>query len=227
VNVRAKIDPLRPVRVSKKDVFTLFREAGPVLKTYLRIKFRICPILLAERYIPDKGDIVDLGCGNGLFAAILKSGAPARAIVGIDLDARRIAAARKSLGNIPHLDFRLGDIAAAEYPPADVYTLIDVLYLIPFEDQNRILKRCVAALRPGGILVLKDMDRKPRFKYVWNMLQETIAVKIAGFTLGSKFYFRDRADFVKTLTGLGLKVEVIPLHQGYLYPHILFRARKS
>jgi len=224
--VREKIDPLRPVRVSKKDVFTLFREAGPVLKAYLRIKFRICPILRTERYVPDKGTIVDLGCGNGLFAAILKSGAPARTIVGIDLDARKIAAARKSLGNIPHLDFRLGDIAAAEYPKADVYTLIDVLYLIPAADQDRILGKCAAALRPGGRLVLKDMDRKPRFKYFWNMLQETIAVKIVGFTLGSKFHFRDRADFIKTLTGLGLKVEVVPLHRGYAYPHILFLARK-
>jgi trans-aconitate methyltransferase len=225
--MRAKIDPLRPVRVSKKDIWALFREAGPVTKAYLRIKVRICPILRAERYVPDKGEIVDLGCGNGLFAAILKSGAPARAIIGIDLDVRKIAAARKSLGNIPHLDFRLGDIAATEYPPANVYTLIDVLYLLPVEDQNRILAKCAAALRPGGVLALKDMDRKPRFKYFWNLLQETIAVKIVGFTLGSKFHFRDRADYVKTLMSLGLKVDVVPLHQGYAYPHILYLAKKS
>jgi len=224
--VRAKIDPLRPVRVAKKDVFSLYREAGIITKVYMRIKFRICPILRTEVFVPDKGEIVDLGCGNGLFSAILKLGAPGRSILGIDLDARKIATARKSLGNIPHLDFRLGNIAATEYPKADAYTIIDVLYLIPIEEQNRILKRCAEALRPGGLLILKDMDKQPRRKYLWNMIQETVAVKIIGFTLGSKFHFRSRADYVETLKALGLKVEVVPLHKGYGYPHILFLARK-
>lgn len=225
--MRAKIDPLRPVRVKKREVFGLFREAGVLMKTYLRIKFRICPILRMEAYVPDKGTVVDLGCGNGLFAAILKLGSPARSIIGIDLDARKIAEARKSLGNIPHLDFRLGDVAASEYPAADVFTIIDVLYLIPFAAQDKILKMCAAALPPGGTLVLKDMDKKPRRKYIWNMIQETVAVKIVGFTLGHHFFFRSRADFIAVLTGLGFSVEVVPLHRGYGYPHILFLAKKK
>jgi len=225
--MRAKIDPLHPVRVKRKDVIGLFREAGFLMKAYLKIKFHICPILRMEAYVPDKGTIVDLGCGNGLFAAILKLGSPARSIIGIDLDARKIAEARKSLGNVPHLDFRLGDVAAVEYPPANATTIIDVLYLIPFEAQERILRMCAAALPPGGLLVLKDMDKQPRWKYAWNMIQETLAVKIIGFTLGSRFFFRRRADYVALLTGLGFTVEIVPLHRGYWYPHILFVAKKN
>lgn len=213
--------------MTRKAVLGLFREAGPLMRAYLRVKFRICPILRMEAYIPDKGMIVDLGCGNGLFAAILKLGSPAREIVGIDLDARKIAEARKSLGNIPHLDFRLGDVAAVTYPPADVYTIIDVLYLIPFAAQERILRMCAAALPPEGTLVLKDMDKKPRRKYAWNAIQETLAVKIIGFTLGSRFYFRSRADYAALLESLGFAVDIVPLHKGYWYPHILFIARKK
>ncbi len=197
------------------------------MKPYLRIKFRICPVLRTEAYVPDKGDILDLGCGNGLFAAIMKLGSPARSIVGIDLDARKIAAARKSLGNLPHVDFRLGDIAATEYPKADACTIIDVLYLLPVEAQNRILRMCAEALPPGGTLVLKEMDKKPRWKYLWNMIQETISVKIVGFTLGSRFYFRTRKDYVATLAGLGFTLEVVPLHRGYAYSHVLYLARKN
>lgn len=218
---------LRPLRVSKKDVFGLFREAGFLMRHYLRIKFRICPILRTEAYVPDAGEVVDLGCGNGLFAAIMKLGAPARSIVGIDLDARKIAEARKSLSHIPHLDFRLGNIVDTEYPPADVYTIIDVLYLIPVDLQNTILRRCAAALKPGGTLVLKEMDKKPRWKYLWNMFQETISVKIVGFTLGSRFHFRSREDYVRTLEALGFSVEVVPVHYGYAYSHILYVARKK
>jgi len=197
------------------------------MKPYLRIKFRICPVLRTEAYVPDKGDILDLGCGNGLFAAIMKLGSPARSIVGIDLDARKIAAARKSLGNLPHVDFRLGDVAATGYPKADACTIIDVLYLLPVEAQNRILRMCAIALPPGGTLVLKEMDKKPRWKYFWNMIQETISVKIVGFTLGSRFYFRTRKDYVATLAGLGFTLEVVPLHRGYAYSHVLYLARKN
>lgn len=225
--MRAKIDPLHPVRVTRPSVAGLFRDSGFLMKAYLRIKFRICPILRMEAFVPDKGTIVDLGCGNGLFAAILKLGSPARSIIGIDLDARKIAEARKALGNLSHLDFRLGDVAAADYPRADAFTIIDVLYLIPFEAQERILRLCAAALPPGGTLALKDMEKKPRWKYIWNMVQETVAVKMIGFTLGSRFYFRSRSDYAALLTGLGFTIEIVPLHKGYWYPHILFVAKKK
>jgi len=32
------------------------------------------------------------------------------------------------------------------------------------------------------------MDTRPRWKYAWNMIQETLAVKVIGFTLGSRFF---------------------------------------
>jgi SAM-dependent methyltransferase len=225
--LRAKIDPLRPIRIVQKDVFRLFRGAGPATKAYLRIKLRICPLLRAEAYFPDRGDVVDLGCGNGLFPAILKLGSPDRRILGLDLDGRKIAAARKTLADVPHLDFRLGDIVAFDYPEADVYSLIDVLYLLPFEAQDLILLKCSAALRPGGTLLIKEMDKRPRRKYLWNLIQETIAVKIVGFTLGGRFFFRGREETLSRLRALGLEASSVRLDRGYWYPHILYVARKN
>jgi 2-polyprenyl-6-hydroxyphenyl methylase/3-demethylubiquinone-9 3-methyltransferase len=225
--VRAKIDPLHPTRVGKKDVRALFRDAGLLTKLYLRIKFRICPLLRTEAYFPDHGDFIDLGCGNGLFPAILKLGAPGRNILGVDLDARKISAARKTLANVPHLDFRLGDVLTFDYPPADVYSLIDVLYLLPLEAQDLVLRKCQAALRPGGVLLVKEMDKRPRRKHLWNLIQETVSVKIVGFTLGHRFFFRDRTVMVEQLYALGFGVDAVRLDQGYWYPHILYIARKK
>ena len=183
---------LRPVRVARRAVYDVFRGAGRSMKLYLRLKFRMCPILRIEAYVPDGGDVLDLGCGNGLFAAILKLGSPDRRIIGIDLDARKITAARRSLGTLRGVDFRLGDIVSASYPKTGACTIIDVLYLLPVETQNAILKKCAEALPAGGALILKEMDLAPRWKYAWNAVQETISVKIVGFTLGSRFHFRSR-----------------------------------
>lgn len=218
---------LRPVRVTRRAVYGLFRGAGFPMKLYPRLKFRMCPILRIEAYVPDGGDVLDLGCGNGLFAAILKLGSPDRTIIGIDLDARKITAARRSLGKLRGVDFRLGDIVSASYPKTGACTIIDVLYLLPVETQNAILKKCAEALPAGGALILKEMDLAPRWKYVWNAVQETISVKIVGFTLGSRFHFRSREDYAATLAGLGFDVEIVPLHRGYAYSHILYVARKK
>jgi hypothetical protein len=71
------------------------------------------------------------------------------------------------------------------------------------------------------------MDKRPRRKYLWNMIQETVAVKVVGFTLGSRFYFRSREENVSRLRALGFRVEVVRLDKGYWYPHILYLARKD
>lgn len=204
----------------RKDVLRFYRKAPRGIRLYLRAKLRICPLLRLEELYPGAGKIVDLGCGNGTFANILKLGAPDREILGVDLDPRKVEAARAAHAGVEGLEFREGDIAATDYPPADVYSLVDVLYLVPFDKQEEILRKCHAALRPGGTLMIKEMDKRPRWKYAWNLCQETIAVKVVGFTLGSRFYFRSGEEYRRLLESLGFKAEVIRLDRGQAYPHI-------
>ena len=45
-------------------------------------------LAVVERYVPKKGFIVDLGCGHGLFACVLRESSPTRRVLGIDLDPR-------------------------------------------------------------------------------------------------------------------------------------------
>jgi SAM-dependent methyltransferase len=223
----AKDESPGPIRVERSELFRFLGGAGRMMKLYLRIKLRICPLLRAEAYFPKSGKFVDLGCGNGLFPAILKLGAPARDVLGIDLDARKLAEARKALAGVPGLDFREGDVVSFAYPPADVFSLIDVLYLLPYEDQDAVLGKCRAALKPGGTLLVKEMDTRPRWKYIWNAIQETVAVKLVGFTLGGRFYFRGRAETIGRLRDLGFDVAFVRLDRGYWYPHVLYLARRK
>ncbi len=212
--------------LKRRDVLRLYRRSPAGTRLYLRIKLRICPLLRLETLYPAAGQIVDLGCGNGIFSNILKLGSPARGIAGYDLDPRKIEAARKVHEDEAGLSFETADIVELEYPEADVYTLVDVLYLIPFEAQERILKKAFAALRPGGLIVLKDMDRRPRWKSIWNACQETIAVKLVGFTLGSRFYFRAADDYRRLMEEIGCAVEVVRLDKGQPYPHVAIIGRK-
>jgi 2-polyprenyl-6-hydroxyphenyl methylase/3-demethylubiquinone-9 3-methyltransferase len=213
--------------LGKKDILRLYADASFGTRLYIAIKLRICPLLEVEVYFPKRGKVLDLGCGNGFFSSLLKLGSPARTVIGLDLDARKIAQARLLEKRLEGLSFGEGDIAEAAYPgPVDMVSLIDVLYLIPFDVQERILRRAYDALRPGGRLFLKDMDTRPRWKYAWNYFQETVSVRIVGFTLGSRFYFRSRGDYARLLESIGFKVEAVPLDRRQIHPHILFLGEK-
>ena len=63
--------------VDKKKLYPLFKGQGAWTAFYTRTKFKICPLLPIEPLLPPEGRVLDLGCGNGLFAAILKLGAVA------------------------------------------------------------------------------------------------------------------------------------------------------
>ncbi len=212
--------------VAKKDILRVFKGHGLVTNLYLRIKLRICPVREIETHLPAEGKVVDLGCGSGLMAAIFMLGSDRRRVEGFDLDPEKVEQARRLRERWPSLEFHEADLTAFEPPQARAMTIVDVLYLIPFPLQEEILKHCWAALPPGGVLLLKDMDTRPGWKAIWNSFQETLAVKVIGFTLGSKFYFRPQADYRRVLERLGFKVEVVRLDRGYWYPHILFVCRK-
>jgi 2-polyprenyl-3-methyl-5-hydroxy-6-metoxy-1,4-benzoquinol methylase len=208
--------------IDTKDIFSLYSQSDFVTKSYLRIKLKICPLVRLETFFPKKGKIVDLGCGNGLFPNILGIGSYQRHIVGADMDEKKIMAAERTKGRLANIEYSVGNIVAMDYPSADVFSLIDVLYLIPYEEQEVILNKCAEALTPEGTLIIKEMDTRPRWKHIWNYCQETLAVKIIGFTLGEKFYFRSRDNFESLLKGLGFRVSTVRLDKGYWYPHIVY-----
>jgi len=212
--------------VTKQDIYHRYRQGGFWTRIYLRIKLKICPLIALETHFPTEGKIVDLGCGNGLFAHILNLGRPQREILGFDLDEEKIRTAERTIVAGMPATFLPGNITEMPIPAADIISLIDVLYLIPYDLQESLLNRCHAALKPGGQLIIKEMDSRPRWKAGWNHIQETLAVKILGFTLGRRFYFRSREEFQSLLSRLGFQVRSLPLHQGYWYPHIVHIATK-
>lgn len=169
--------------------------------------------------------IVDLGCGHGLFSSLLAQQSLQRRVIGIDLDAHKIEVAQTV--KLPNLTYQVGDIAAANVPPAQAVTILDVFYLLPYDAQEKLLQVCAEKLAPGGVILLKDMAEKPRWKVWMNWLEEFMAVRVLRITLGSEFYFRPRVEWQALFQELGFTVETIPLDRGYYHPHVLFVARKS
>jgi 2-polyprenyl-3-methyl-5-hydroxy-6-metoxy-1,4-benzoquinol methylase len=197
-------------------------------RIHMAIRWLVCPLPTVAAYVPAQGTIADLGCGHGLFTQLLARQSGSRSVIGIDMDDGKIALAQGL--RLPNLRFIAGDLAAFALPPVQAVTILDVLYLLPYAAQERLLAHCVERLAPGGKIILKEMAERPRWKAWLNGLEETLAVRVLRLTWSDgsrRFYFRTRAEWCALRGRLGLAVETIPLDHHYYHPHVLFIARKT
>lgn len=178
--------------------------------------------------LPEQGVLLDLGCGHGLFLALAGMDKPGLQLIGLDLSTEKIAAARKAFGvlNSRASQLAVADIANFPAQSVDIISIIDVLYLVPLDQWDHIVTKCYECLRPGGKLLLKEMDRSVTWKFALLYCEEMLAVRILGLTLGQQFTFPCPGEIRCLLERAGFEVQEVPLHRNYLVPHQLWVANK-
>jgi 2-polyprenyl-6-hydroxyphenyl methylase/3-demethylubiquinone-9 3-methyltransferase len=210
-----------------KRAIARYRDAPMGARLFVRGRAFLSDLAIVERYVPNKGFIVDLGCGHGLFACVLRESSPTRRVLGIDLDPRKIEVARHAIQDTQWLRFEVGDIVKDIPPKCDAVTIVDVLYLLPFEEQERVLRNAASALGEGGPLVVKAQERRLDPRYALTYVQELVTVSL-GFTRGGheRFYFPSRAEALAMLERAGFVVDVVemPLRP---YTDVVYLARKA
>ena len=193
-----------------------------VIRLYAFVRFKIIHIRFLEeieQYLPDQGEILDLGCGFGLFALYMALCKPNAHVVGLDINAPRLhtaCGAAQKLG-IQNVTFRQQDLR--DWKPEESITgayALDVFHHIPPESGNRLLRDLSARLLPGGRFLLKDIDTSPRsmlwFTYLLDVLMSP----------RDDFHYRSAGAWQRQLHASGFD----PIHLHYLwdilpYPHIL------
>jgi 2-polyprenyl-6-hydroxyphenyl methylase/3-demethylubiquinone-9 3-methyltransferase len=150
-----------PRRECAKFVNSLFAGCSSFDRGFVRWKMRldrIFDILSTEEL--GSGPVVDLGCGYGVALGFAAFRDRERRLIGCDLDARRIAAARKAFGRM-NAELTVGDVRDFEFPQAGLIVIFDVLQYLTKAEQLTLLHRCSSALTPGGKLIFRVPDRGP------------------------------------------------------------------
>lgn len=215
-----------------KSVLDLYQDVPWLAKLHLRIRWRTAPFLQVAKFVPAAGKVLEIGCGYGLFSSYLALWSPKRHVLGIDIDEKKIRIAREAAGQArgmgANLSFEIAKFGGVPRGPWDVIAFVDVLYLLDADSQKRLIQACVSKLAPGGVILIKEMAPSPRWKYLWNLIQETLSVRVLRLTAGSgRFTFTTPAIFAKWLKEVDLSVEQHYLHRGYLHPHHLVIGRRS
>ena len=105
--------------------------------------------------------VVDVGCGTGSFAILLKKRHPRVDVVGIDPDAQALAIAREKANREgTEIDWRQGFADALPAQSADAVTSSLVFHQVPLAGKRSSLAAMHRALKPGGRLVLADYSRQ-------------------------------------------------------------------
>ena len=191
---------------------------------------RILDHVPLQRPSGERQVLLDLGCGHGVFLALVARERPDVDLIGSDLSEEKIAGARLVFAAAPPevrarvRELAVRDVADFDRQSVDVITILDVLYLVPFDQWEAIIRKCYDCLKPGGRLLLKEMNPSLQWKFRLLTLEETLAVRILGLTLGKHkgFTFPPADEVRRLLARVGFRVQETPIDHGYSAPHCLW-----
>lgn len=125
---------------------------------------------LLRRLSPAPGDsILDVGCGTGSLAILLKKTQPEARIVGLDPDVEALAIARrKAAGAEVDIEWRQGFAEdSADFGPFDKVVSSLVFHQVPLAGKRSGIAAMFAAAKTGGLVCIADYAAQSE----WHMRQ--------------------------------------------------------
>lgn len=154
-----------PAEVARFDAWsaTWWDARGPMRPLHVTNALRLAWVRDAiRRHHGGRADLslLDVGCGGGLVAEPLAR--DGLRVVGIDASAGNIGAARRHAGELPGLDYRVGEPAVALRPDErfDVVLALEVVEHV--DDVPAFLTQVAGHVAPGGLLIASTLNRTAR-----------------------------------------------------------------
>jgi SAM-dependent methyltransferase len=218
-----------------------YRSAGRFAWGFARGKLGMDPVfryLLRHGLIAPQTRVLDIGCGQGLLASLLRecaafaqrghwpahwAAAPADTrVIGIELMSRDVQRARAALGDAA--EFVCGDMRTTPFPEVDAVVILDVLHYISVAEQDAVLARVRRALPAGGRLLLRIGDASARRGFLTSQWVDAVVTFVRGHRVVPQFG-RTLAQWTSQLESLGFEVTSEPMSQGTPFANVLLVAR--
>jgi SAM-dependent methyltransferase len=225
------------------DAATLpYRPVGRFAWHFARGKLNMDPVfrhLLQQGLIAPGARVLDIGCGQGLLASLLRASgklasqgqwpsnwapAPGHArVTGVELMPRDVQRAQAALGDTA--EFICGDMRSTAFPEVDTVVILDVLHYITVPEQDQVLVRVRDALRKArGTLLLRVGDAASKRGFWASQWVDAVVTFVRGHRVVPQ-YGRTLAQWIAQLESLGFAVESQPMSQGTPFANVLLVAR--
>jgi SAM-dependent methyltransferase len=170
-----------------------------------------------------QGRVLSLGSGLCMVERYVAEINPDVTFEGIDLDTEKAELIAATHDLSPRVDLVVGDATRLEGRSGYAGVLAcDALHHLPLDAHAPLAADIVDVLAPGGVLIVKDLDVGPRWKYRWNRVHDRI---VAG---PEPLACRSVASMARLLEAAGLVVERAERTERSWepYAHYVVRARK-
>lgn len=218
-----------------------YRAAGRYAYHFARGKLARDPVyeaILARGLLTRRARILDLGCGQGLLAALLlAAGGAAGAggwpdhwppapepmmIRGIELKDRRVQRARLALAR--RAEFVTADLCKADFGSADGVVILDVLQYIERTEHRGILQRVREALRIDGILLLRVGNSAGGLGFLIGKWVDRTMLLAHG-RKSARLHYRSTQEWRELLSSTGFESEAVAMSAGTPFANVLIIAR--
>jgi SAM-dependent methyltransferase len=194
--------------------------------------------ILERGLLQGRRQVLDLGCGLGLLAAVLRAAErcgqdgrwpaswPAAprglSIRGIELKPRTVERARRALAGAAEI--LQGDIRVAEFGAADAVVILDVLHYIEADAHRGLLERVHDALPPAGLLLLRVGDAGGGLRFRIGQWWDQAVMLARGHGL-IRLHCRSLDEWRSLLLECGFDSQVISMSEGTPFANVLLCAR--
>jgi 2-polyprenyl-3-methyl-5-hydroxy-6-metoxy-1,4-benzoquinol methylase len=216
--------PLRTPAAMSRLAREYFSKCPIVYRILQTLRPRICPFAEIIAAIPKGARVLDVGCGGGVFLALLTHFDTTCTGSGFDTNPAAVAAAQKMRAHHPQglaLSFQTLEINHP-WPEGsyDVVSMIDVLHHIPPAAWESVIAMATERVQPDGFLLVKDMASRP----VWFALVN----KIHDLLVAREWINHIPFDLMRGLAeGCGLTLETEQRIEMLWYRHELAVFRKA
>jgi ubiquinone/menaquinone biosynthesis C-methylase UbiE len=196
----------------------------------MRLELKVDPRAWVQKYLAHRvcpgAEVLSVGCGPGVILREVSALDGSIRTTGIDISAERVQEAKQKNRGIPQVHFVRGDAQAMEFP-SDRFDLVYSRMLLEYlKDKEGAVREMTRVCKPGGTVLLQDLDGQLLWHYPENpLVQRTLekvvaALAVTGFDpfVGRKLFWLARNA---GLTKIDVQAECYHLIVGEADPHIL------
>ena len=181
----------------------------------------ICPFDDILNNIPHYISLFDIGCGAGSFLSLVANFNKPSKIAGIEISENLINDAKSLLSKFDieqHIYKYDGDSIPNEISEYDYVSMIDVYHHIPPAIQVDFMYQLYSKMKPGAILVFKDIDKASPF-----VLMNKLHDLVLSSEVGNEISFKYAIDLFHKI---GFEIVHTDKKQTFVYPHYTIFAKK-
>jgi ubiquinone/menaquinone biosynthesis C-methylase UbiE len=195
-----------------------------------RLEAKVDPEAWVQKYMAHRiapgTEVLSVGCGPGVILGAICALHPSVRGMGIDISPDRVTEAIRRNGDNPRMRFACGDAHAMQFP-AGSFDLVYCRMLLQYlRNKERAVAELVRVCRPGGTVLLQDLDGQLLWHYPEDpVLQRGVEKGVAGLGetgfdpfVGRKLYWLARKA---GLENLRVQIESYHLIAGEAAPDVL------